>query len=287
LTARDFFWDSTGTVRPPWRLALFAAATVASLIVVNGVVAPLVARALAALGLAVMMGPWTLLASALLGHVITFRLVEPRGWRSIHLDRSALRPRPVFTAIVLGGGAVLVAAVPLLALRWLRVEPGPAGSSLGAGLTTLGFLAPAALWEELVFRGYAFAALREWWGSAAALGASSLVFGLVHLQNVGSTPEAVIVVMVAGVFLGTVLLVLRSLWAAFAAHLAWNWTLAGLLHDAVSGIGFSTPDYRIVDSGPDWATGGTWGIEGGVPAAVALLVATIYLYVRRMRREES
>ena len=36
LTARDFFWDSTGTLRPPWRLAVFAVASVVSLIVVDG-----------------------------------------------------------------------------------------------------------------------------------------------------------------------------------------------------------------------------------------------------------
>ena len=151
----------------------------------------------------------------------------------------------------------------------------------------LGFLAPAALWEELVFRGYAFAVLAEWWGTPAALGATSLVFGLVHLQNVGATPESIAVVVMAGVFLGAVLVVLRSLWAAFAAHLTWNWVLAGVLHSAVSGVPFATPDYRLVDAGPDWATGGVWGPEGGVPAALGLVVVTAYLYLRRGRREES
>ena len=79
----------------------------------------------------------------------------------------------------------------------------------------------------------------------------------------------------------------RSLYAALAAHLAWNWTLVGVLHTPVSGIPFATPDYRIVDAGPDWATGGVWGPEGGVPAALGLLSASIYLYARRKRREES
>jgi hypothetical protein len=59
------------------------------------------------------------------------------------------------------------------------------------------------------------------------------------------------------------------------------------LHSDVSGIPFATPDYRVVDAGPDWATGGAWGPEGGVPAALGLVSATIYLYLRRRRREES
>ena len=230
---------------------------------------------------------WGLLASVLLGHAVTFWLVEPRGWRAVRLDRSALRARALVGAALLGGGAVLLAAAPLLATGWLRIDTAPPGSSIRAAITILVFLAPAALWEELIFRGYAFAVLAEWWGTPAALGTSAILFGVVHVQNGGATPESIVVVMIAGVFLGAVLLAMRSLWAAFVAHLAWNWTLAGLLHDAVSGIPFATPDYRVIDTGPDWATGGSWGIEGGVPAGFALIAASIYLYVRRGRREES
>lgn len=287
LTARSFFRDSTGTTRPPWRLALFAASTVASLVVINGAIVPFVSGAFALAGVRVVLFPWVLLGSIVLGHVVTFRVADPRGWHAVRLDRSALRWRPLLIAAALAVAAVTLATVPLLASGWLRVEPAVGGSSIGAALLMLGFLAPAALWEEMVFRGYAFAVLAEWWGTPAALGATSIVFGLVHLQNAGATPESILVVIVAGVFLGAVLVVMRSLWAAFAAHLAWNWMLAAVLHSAVSGIPFTTPDYRVVDAGPDWATGGVWGPEGGVPAALGLVIVTAYLYVRRGRREES
>jgi membrane protease YdiL (CAAX protease family) len=287
LTARVVFWDSTGAVRPPWRLLVFCAASIASLIVLNDVVVPLANRALAPLHVRVTLIPWGLLASAVLGHAITFRLVDRRGWRTVRLDRRALRLRTMLVAAALGIVAVAFATVPLLAIGWLRVVPGPAGSSIGLGLTLVGFLAPAALWEEMVFRGYGFSALAEWWGTPAALGVTSLAFGLVHLQNEGATIGSVSVVVIAGLFLGTVLVVLRSLWAAFVAHLAWNWALAGALHSAVSGIPFATPDYRVIDAGPDWATGGVWGPEGGLPAALSLLLVTFYLYTRRPRREES
>ena len=255
--------------------------------VIDGAVVPFVSGAFALAGVRVVLFPWVLLASIVMGHAITFRLADPNRWRSVRLDRSALRWRAILGAAALAALAVGIAAVPLLATGWLRADPAPPGSSFRAGLLMLGFLAPAALWEELVFRGYAFAVLAEWWGTPAALGATSLVFGLVHLQNVGATPESIAVVVMAGVFLGAVLVVLRSLWAAFAAHLTWNWVLAGVLHSAVSGVPFATPDYRLVDAGPDWATGGVWGPEGGVPAALGLVVVTAYLYLRRGRREES
>lgn len=286
MTARDFFRDSTGTIRPPWRLVIFAAVSVVSLLVVNGAIAPLVSGAIALTGARVVLYPWVLLASAVVAHLVTFHLVEPRRWASAALGAAAFRPRPIATGAVLGAVAIAIPCALLLAIGWLRVTPAPDGSSLALGLTTALFLAPAAFWEELVFRGYGFAVLVEWWGRRAALGVTSAVFGLVHLQNAGATWASVAVVALAGMFLGAVVLLTRSLYAAFAAHLAWNWTLAGVLHTAVSGIPFVTPDYQVIDAGPNWATGGMWGPEGGVPAAVGLVGATIYLYVRRRRREE-
>jgi uncharacterized protein len=287
LTARDFFRDPTGTVRPPWRLAIFGVASVVSLLVVNGAIAPFVSGAISLTGARVVLYPWVLLASAIVAHIATFHFVEPRRWAAVALDRSAVRVKPIATAAILGILAVGLPCGALLAIGWLRVAPAPEGSSLMLAASTALFLAPAAFWEELVFRGYGFAVLVEWWGRRAALGVTSAVFGLVHLQNAGATWASVAVVALAGLFLGAVLLLTRSLYAAFAAHLTWNWTLAAVLHTAVSGIPFDTPDYQVIDAGPDWATGGVWGPEGGVPAAIGLLVAMIYLYVRRGRREES
>lgn len=286
MTARDFFRDSTGTVRPPWRLAIFAASTFGSLIVINGAVVPMVSGVLALAGVRVVLYPWVLLASAVAGHLITFHWVEPRRWRSARLDAAAWRPRAVGWAASLGAVAVAVPSAVLLAVGWLAIEAGPAGSSILAALSIALFLAPAALWEELVFRGYGFTVLAEWWGTPAALAITSTIFGVLHLSNAGATAASILVVVLAGVFLGGVLVVTGSLYAAFAAHFAWNWTLAAVMHSAVSGVPFTTPDYRVVDAGPDWATGGTWGPEGGAGALVGLLSATFYLYRRRTRREE-
>lgn len=287
MTAREFFWDSTGTLRPPWRLAIFGVSAGLSLVAINGAAVPLVSAAFALAGVRVVLFPWALLASALLAHALTFRVADARGWRSIRFDGAALQGGAILRAAVLGSVAVAIPVLALLAFGWLRVESGSGGSSLLAALSIGLFLAPAALWEELMFRGYAFAALEEWWGTRAALAVTSLAFGLIHFANAGATPGSVAMVVLAGVMLGVVLVVTGSLYAAFAAHLAWNWTLAGLFHSAVSGVPFATPDYRIVDAGPDWATGGVWGPEGGAGAALGLFGATIYLYARRGRRGET
>ena len=49
---------------------------------------------------------------------------------------------------------------------------------------------------------------------------------------------------------------------------------------------FDRPDYRVTDTGPDWATGGTWGPEGGVFAAAGLVIAMWYVFRRAPRRVE-
>ena len=47
--------------------------------------------------------------------------------------------------------------------------------------------------------------------------------------------------------------------------------MAVVFHAAVSGFPLEAPGYRYVDAGPDWATGGEWGPEGGLPAALGMV----------------
>jgi hypothetical protein len=52
------------------------------------------------------------------------------------------------------------------------------------------------------------------------------------------------------------------------------------LHTLISGRSLPHPDYQIVDSGPDWITGGVWGPEGGIGAGLGILAGIGYLYAR-------
>jgi hypothetical protein len=133
-------------------------------------------------------------------------------------------------------------------------------------------------------RGYPFAVLRERFGVWPAIAATSVIFGLMHLGNPSVTARSIALVMLAGVFLGLVVVVTRSLWAAWVAHFAWNFTLAALLHTPVSGLPLARPDYQLLDAGPDWATGGSWGPEGGAGAALGMLASMGYLSWRLRRR---
>ncbi|HVT40817.1 MAG TPA: hypothetical protein VHE78_17390, partial [Gemmatimonadaceae bacterium] len=82
-------------------------------------------------------------------------------------------------------------------------------------------------------------------------------------------------------FLASVRLATGSLYAAFVAHLAWNFVQGAVLHAPVSGLALPAPGYRAVDAGPAWLTGGAWGPEGGLAAAAGMLGATFLLLWRR------
>lgn len=211
-----------------------------------------------------------------------------RSWGEIWLGRDALRLRVLALGVLLGVLPIALPTLVLVAVGWLRFAPQPDGSSLEAALVALAVLLPAAFFEELFSRGYALLALKEaigWW---PAILATSLLFGVLHSWNPGATALSVSLVTLAGVLLGAVVMGTGSLWAATLAHFFWNWTMAALLHAPVSGLGVATPDYRLLDAGPDWLTGGAWGPEGGAGAAVGMLAGIGYLYARwRRRREET
>lgn len=229
-----------------------------------------------------------LLVGAVAATVVMAQLVDRRASSTLGLQATAARPRLLGVAAVLGALPIVTVSLLLAAAGLLDFQRTPDGSWWGAAGAALVFLAGPALTEELVFRGYPFAVLRERWGTAVAVGLTSVVFGVVHAQNDGATPLALAFVVLAGVFLAGIRLLWDSLWAAWVAHLAWNWAMAALLHVAVSGSPFETPDYRLVDDGPDWLTGGAWGPEGGAAAGLGMLggIGFLYLMARRARREE-
>lgn len=230
---------------------------------------------------------WISLASVVLATWIMLRRVEKLPWSTVGLDRAAASPPLVLKGAAFGGLTIGVASLVLLGIGMLRIDATVPGSWWGEAWRSTIVLLPAAFFEELFIRGYVFAVLRRTAGWKLALVATSVVFGLLHAWNPGADAESILAVIVAGFFLGAIFLATRSMYAVGAAHFAWNWVMSGALHIAVSGIPPRDPDYRVVETGPDWLTGGQWGPEGGLAAVAAMFIGTFYLYGRHLRRMES
>lgn len=224
------------------------------------------------------------LVAAVVATAIMLRSIDVRPWADVAMDRRALGPRVMLEGWLLGGVTIALACGVLLLIGWLGVVPGPEGSSLRAALSLTVFLVVAALGEEIISRGYLLTTLSDGLGERTAIAVTSFLFGAAHLRNAGVTVQSFLIVTLAGVFLGAIRMAFRSVYASTAAHVAWNWVLAVAFHASVSGMRFEAPDYRTVDQGPDWLTGGPWGPEGGLAAAAGMLGGIAYLYRTRLQR---
>jgi CAAX protease family protein len=286
LSARSLFANEDGRLRAGWRVLIFVFLFLFCFTVFA--VAELGLQYVAnSRGYKVLIDQWSFPVALIVAHWIMLKWIERRGWNYVALARSDAKPPLLIGGLALGALAIGIPSLLLLATHQLAFRPMPDGSSTGVAALTLANLLPAAFGEEMLLRGYVFAVLRESIGWRWTLIVTSIVFGLLHFINPGADPQSILLVIMAGFFLGSVLLATRSLYAAGMVHFGWNWAMAAGLHTPVSGLKVQTPDYRIVDNGPDWLTGGAWGPEGGLPSALAMFVVMIYIYSRYLQRMES
>jgi CAAX protease family protein len=239
-------------------------------------------------------GPLSLLVqgvSALAGFGAATWLVGMKGARLTAADLRWRMPAPkrdaVLRGLILGAlpaAAVIALAVVVGGARFTPDTGTPADYLRRVGLTVL-VLAPAALSEEVMFRGVPQVLLAGVWGRVMALLVTSAAFALAHLFNPNLTHLAVVNIWIAGLFLGAAFYLPGGIWTSFGAHLGWNATLAAC--DApVSGLPFAIPWFDYQPGGPAWLTGGAFGPEGGLIATLSIALALAWA-ARRIRREVS
>ncbi|GAB4105482.1 type II CAAX endopeptidase family protein [Micromonospora taraxaci] len=158
------------------------------------------------------------------------------------------------------------------------------GSVTGA-VALLGFMAAAAVTEELMFRGVLFRIVEERTGTWIALVLTGVVFGLMHLLNPdASVWGAICIAVEAGFMLAACYAATRNLWVPIGLHFGWNFAAGGIFSVVVSGNGDSEGLLDTSMSGPALVTGGDFGPEGSlytVVAGVALTVVFMWLAHRR------
>jgi membrane protease YdiL (CAAX protease family) len=250
-------------------LSLFISAYVASV--------ALAAALMRLAGLPLMQWAW--LFGGVTATVLTIATAERGHWQ---LGLSG-PPRRAASELLLGGAfaAVLILAADGLVLATTSLH------HLWRGLfpwrELLAVYVPAAVHEELVFRGYPYQRLRTL-GRGPAIAVSSLVFAALHLGNRGITPPAVVNLILGGVLLALAFERYGRLWFPIGLHLTWNLLSGPVLGYDVSGF---VPEATLLTargSGPWWLTGGTFGIEGSVWMALAEVagIAVLLLNARRI-----
>ena len=158
------------------------------------------------------------------------------------------------------------------------------GSAAGA-VGLFGFMAAAAVTEELIFRGVLFRIAEERIGTWMALVLTSVLFGLYHMLNPDATLwGAVAIAIEAGGTLGAAYAATRNLWVPIGLHFGWNFAEAGIFGTEVSGNGKNDGLLHSVTSGSGAITGGTFGPEASPYAVVlGMLLTAVFLWVARRR----
>ena len=190
--------------------------------------------------------------------------------------------REYSAGFVLGGLMVCisVAGIAVLGgLRTLAVAP-----SVGILFLPLLMHITVGLIEEMLLRGIFFRVVQESVGSWLALLASGLLFGAMHLINDNISVLGIANVAVAGVFLASAFLLTGRLWLCAALHAGWNFFQEGVFSLAVSGHEVKTGLFVTELSGPDWLTGGAFGIEGSAVDLVLVALASGVMVLLAWRR---
>jgi membrane protease YdiL (CAAX protease family) len=135
-----------------------------------------------------------------------------------------------------------------------------------------------ALAEELMFRGYPFQHLEQGIGAIGAIAVFSVMFGAVHLANPGASLWGLINTILIGVLLSISYLRTRALWLPWGIHFGWNFALGVLFGLPVSGLRLFNVVVRTAVSGPNWVTGGSYGVEASATTVVIILVGIVMVW---------
>lgn len=157
--------------------------------------------------------------------------------------------------------------------------------SFGGAVALFGFMAAAAVTEELIFRGILFRITERRFGTWTALALTGLLFGLSHLFNAHATLWGAIAIAVeAGGMLAAAYAATRTLWLPIGLHFAWNFAEGGIFGTDVSGTNAPEGLLHAELSGSSVLTGGGFGPEGSVFSVLAGVVLTaVFLWVAHRR----
>ena len=290
MEAYNFFIDREGHLRSGWRLAIFIVAFLICLQITHLLLVIALSTALNRSTLeigetlwGVAAGHGAILISALLIGWACGALLEDLPFAALGCSPHQGWLKNLLIGSALGAASLFVAALLTTLTRGIRFSFDPAGFRLiGETLfvSILIFLFAAAA-EEILFRGYVLQTLTR--ANIAWLGIvlTSVPFAAAHLKNPNAVPGFTFVnTALAGLWLAVAYLRTRSLWLPFGLHWSWNWAQASLLGLPVSGIERIAPAplLKAMNAGPDWLTGGAYGLEGGAACTIALLISIVVIW---------
>ena len=261
------FRDREGRLRSGWAILVFVLANIG--------VAELLVLASPALRTGSLLQTWLLLISSLaataIGCLVVGQPISAAGFGDRRWWERAL------VGFVLG--AVVVGF--LVGVPWAAGREGLAGPAVGtnalvlAGGRQLAQLAPPSAAEEVLLRGFFLQQLVRGTNRWAAVLITGTLFGLAHLGNPNVVPLGIVNIVLAGWWLGVLVLRTGSLWLTIGMHIAWNWFEGFVWGQPVSGMPMDGALVHVTSAKSMLWTGSAFGPEASLPTAVAVIALTV------------
>ena len=142
-------------------------------------------------------------------------------------------------------------------------------------------LCTAALLEDLFIRGLMIRTLENWKGTYVAL-AFAMLFECLHLFNPHVTALSLVMVLIWGFTMTMLYVCSKSVWLPFFFHVGWNFAQP-FYGSNLTGVEDMGHVLKAEFSGPEWLTGGSFGIEGSVFTMTILLIVGTVCYIRALQ----
>lgn len=216
-------------------------------------------------------------AMSVLGYRFFVRRMEQRAVTELALTGAA---RETGVGLALGAALGLAVAGMLAA----------AGAFAVTGRNSWQFLLKSmpeqimvAFFEEIMFRAVLFRIVEQRWGSRNALIVSFVLFALAHMPNEHVSALGVLITGVASLVLCACYMLTRRLWLAIGMHFGWNYLYDGVFAVPVSGHA-ARGWLQVSMPGPEWLSGGAYGVEASALTLLVWGVAAVVLLRRAVRR---
>lgn len=196
--------------------------------------------------------------------ILWARFVEKSPWLGLGMTKKG-----AFKDFILGwgiGAAMLITCVLLMwgfgAIRISSVQFSP--QLFGEFLVLVLAWSVQGTTEELLTRGWMFSSLSAKHNIPVGILVSSLFFTFLHLGNDGLSLIPLLDLTLFAILACLVMLKTGNLWVISGIHAAWNCFQGNVFAFPVSGTQAGQAFIAVETSGPDWLSGGIFGVEGSV-----------------------